>query len=653
MVTPARPAAAVGPAEISGEATAVLRPAHADSVPIRGLEALWAETRGDPRIAVALLDGPVDHSHPSLRGANLTPLPTLVSGDADGGSASQHGTHVASLIFGQHDGPVKGVAPGCRGLVLPVFESDGEEAYRPCSQLDLARAIAQAVQEGARIINVSSGELSPSADAWPLLSNVIADCARQGVLIVAAVGNEGCACLHVPAALDSVLAVGAMSAEGAPLPFSNWGEPYQSNGILAPGEEILGAVPGGGVVRRNGTSYATALVSGAAALLLSLQLRRGRPPDARRVREAILRSAVGCEPTTDCRRLLAGRLDLEGAVSIIIRGTAAMSTTTEIQPSDVLQNRRDGPAAPTSVTAPPEAPAPSPHSPPQQSEKPAGSCGCQAGRTAPQYVYALGHIGYDLVSEARLDSLAQKMAGVAGVSAPERVLAFSPKLMLEYLEQNPWDAAAVEWTLSIDGTPVYAIKPVGPFAAEGYRELRRFLHEQLTEGVERVSIPGFIAGKTTLLMGQTVPVVIPEQRGMYSWTTEALVDAVVNGSTDPDQNGREQKRTGVRDFLQRVYHEARNLGVMPQERALNFAATNAFAMGRIYDAAIKDQMELDSIHVVRSPICRPGSDCWDVEVYFFYPERQVQTVRKVYRFTVDVSDIVPVTVGPTRAWFTR
>jgi hypothetical protein len=64
-------------------------------------------------------------------------------------------------------------------------------------------------------------------------------------------------------------------------------------------------------------------------------------------------------------------------------------------------------------------------------------------------------------------------------------------------------------------------------------------------------------------------------------------------------------------------------------------------------------MELDRVNVAPSPIGRPGSDCWDVEVYFFYPERPVQTVRKVYRFTVDVSDTVPVTVGATRSWFTR
>jgi hypothetical protein len=73
----------------------------------------------------------------------------------------------------------------------------------------------------------------------------------------------------------------------------------------------------------------------------------------------------------------------------------------------------------------------------------------------------------------------------------------------------------------------------------------------------------------------------------------------------------------------------------------------------IYAEAIRDRLELDQVGVAPSPVGRPGSDCWDVEVYFFYPERHVQTVRKVYRFTVDVSDNVPVTVGATRSWFTR
>jgi cyanobactin maturation PatA/PatG family protease len=159
-------------------------------------------------------------------------------------------------------------------------------------------------------------------------------------------------------------------------------------------------------------------------------------------------------------------------------------------------------------------------------------------------------------------------------------------------------------------------------------------------------------------MGQVVPVIVPELRGMYSWTTTALVEAIVGPAPGPEAPSEqvaayEKKKSGLRNFLDRVYHGLRNLGLTPQDRALNFAATNAFGVDKVYEDALKDAMELESLNVVRSPICRPGSDCWDVELYFFYPERQVQTVRRVYRFTVDVSDTVPVTVGPARSWFTR
>ncbi len=53
------------------------------------------------------------------------------------------------------------------------------------------------------------------------------------------------------------------------------------------------------------------------------------------------------------------------------------------------------------------------------------------------------------------------------------------------------------------------------------------------------------------------------------------------------------------------------------------------------------------------PVGRPGSECWDVEVYFFYPELRMHTERKVYRFTVDVSDTAPRQRGATRPWRTR
>ena len=117
----------------------------ADITAIPGIADLRRHARGDPCVCVAVLDGPVDRDHPCFAGANLTPLATLASGRATGGGMSRHGTHVASVIFGRHDGPVPGLAPGCRGLIVPIFSD--EEGH--LSQLDLARAIDQAVEAGA------------------------------------------------------------------------------------------------------------------------------------------------------------------------------------------------------------------------------------------------------------------------------------------------------------------------------------------------------------------------------------------------------------------------------------------------------------------------------------------------------------------------
>ena len=124
-------------------------------------------------------------------------------------------------------------------------------------------------------------------------------------------------------------------------------------------------------------------------------------------------------------------------------------------------------------------------------------------------------------------------------------------------------------------------------------------------------------------------------------------------ATVQEKEARGVREQAIGDFLDRVYFELRNLGVSSKDRAMNFAGTNAFNIERVFESAIKEHMSLDAIEVERSPVCRPESDCWDVKLLFFFQDRQVQTVRKVYRFTIDVSDVVPVTVGSVRSWFMR
>ncbi|HEY3392465.1 MAG TPA: PatA/PatG family cyanobactin maturation protease [Lacipirellulaceae bacterium] len=655
---------------------------------IVGLKELWAMTVGDPRICVAVLDGPVDLSHACFAGANVTCVETLISCKANTGPAAQHGTHIASVIFAQHS-PLKtsvltekrcllrGVAPRCRGLIVPVFKNAPDGILAPCSQLDLARAIMQAIQGGAHIINISGGELSPSGTAHPFLADAVRNAARQGVLIVSAAGNDGCDCLHVPGALPGVLTVGAMDLNCDPLAFSNWGQIYQTQGILAPGVDILGALPGAGTTTQTGTSYATPIVAGVAGLLLSLQLKLGQKPNPQAVYRILLDTAFGCESPVqaDCRRILAGRLNISGAVVLISEGVRSMSEPSEIDdasspPAEVGEGFTSASACLSSVapaafdpTATPVSQTPtlsaaaasltptslaSPSTELGQVRASTCSCGCGGGPA--QLVFALGQLGYDFGTEARRDSIQQHMKQPANP--------YDPRQLLAYLDDNPWDAGSINWTLNLDATPIYAIQPHGVYGREIGDRLRQFLREQVTEGVERVSVPGSILGSARLFTGQVVPVIHPALRGMYSWTTRALVQATVGGpppeAVPQEEKDRYDRRTqGVRNFLTRIYDELRNLGVTSQDRAINYSATNAMLASQVFQDAIQQGIDFDRIEVERSPICRPDSDCWDVKLSFFDPKKVFEQARKVYRFTIDVSDVVPVMVGPVRSWFVR
>ena len=538
---------------------------------------------------------------------------------------------------------------------MPVFTDGPAGSLAPCSQLDLARAITQAAEAGAHVLNISAGEFSPSGKAYPLLAEAVRRCADRGILIIAAAGNDGCNAVHVPGALASVLAVGAMNASGEPLEFSNWGDAYRTQGVLAPGENIVGAAPGGRTTTETGTSCATSIVSGVVGLLLSVQLKYGKSPDVWAVRKALLDSALACEyeRVDDCRLLLAGRLNIPGAAARVAGrksihpehgegGLVPMANevpvSAERASSDALEvTEANRPGVPPAQDCPGRV-VPS-----------ACGCGC-SGSTPVQLVYALGVLSYDLGTEARRDSIAQHMDQPANPHDATQIL--------KYLDGKPWDAPSLIWTLNLETTPIYAVQPNGAFAADTYARLRQFLREQLTEGVERVSIPGWVAGRVRLSGGQVVPVIHPMPRGMYSWTVRALVEATAGrppaaGASQKEKDTHHQKTEAIANFLHRIYDEFRNLGITPEDRARNYAGANALLAARVFEDAAKAEIDLDTIDVARSPICRPESDCWDVKLTFFDPKRTLERARKVYRFTVDVSDPVPVMVGSMGSWFVR
>ena len=275
-------------------------------------------------------------------------------------------------------------------------------------------------------------------------------------------------------------------------------------------------------------------------------------------------------------------------------------------------------------------------------------------------IYAFGTLGYDFGNEARRDTFKQLMpaVGTGGMQVPANP--HDARQMVAYLDNDISEARELIWTLNLELTPIYALAATGPFAREVYKRFRELMDGQvLAEDkdafVERVSIPGRLTGQSVrLFSGQVVPVVeVCNTRGTYGWKVNTLVEAALDAVKDPSVNYNEEAaKKSLDSFLNRVYYDLRNLGRTSRERALNFAATNAFQVAATFKEAVGVGMELDNIEVVKSPFCRMDSDCWDVVLTFFDAENLMKA-RKLFRFTIDVSDLLPVTLGKVRKWSVR
>lgn len=676
---------------------------------IAGMLDIWHTTKGDHRVLVAILDGDVDSSHPSLRDAKLFRLNTSTVEPSGTYANATHGTHVASIILGQHCCGVLGVAPNCHGLVAPIFRIGDNGEPLPCSQVELTRAITQVIEYADKngyscvVINISGGQLLATSEAHPLLSNVIQNADPSRVLFVAAAGNQGCECLNIPGAIPSVLAVGAMDDTGNPLDFSNWGASYREHGILAPGKNVLGAAIPSGTTHHSGTSFATAIVSGVAALLLSLQLKSRRPTNAKLVKEAIIASAQDCDhaPVDNCNKLLSGRLHIPGAISLLMgenyvtdnHSTPIFNSSESLQAaalSDAIAKTAEVPMSGVSID--------------RGTETSAGitpaDCGCGGKSAPPSLVYVIGRLSFDYGTRARRAYFSN-----AFVSEDKSLQNIdSPRNLIKYLSAdvangkytildgkrfaNRVDVTSIIWTLTIDETPIYAILPSDAFAFEVYDLLVEFLSDQVDQedrivainnaireqrkrtggrkekkseddwsgmteislDTARVSIAGTIIGTTRLFTGETVPVIRPDSRGMRNWTLRHLLGACQDphSASEPPSLIEVQAARDLAEFLNLAYSKTRNLGISSVDRALNYAATDAFITQGIFMDVRTDPRfrgyEFDDFNIARSPICRPDADCWDVELYFYDPS-ELRRARRVIRYTIDVSDAVPVMVG--------
>jgi len=595
-------------------------------------------------------------SHPVFDGADIE----QVSGPGDS-APTEHGTYTASLLFAQPNSRLLGVAPACQGIIIPILD----QSLR-CSQDVLAKGIEIALELGAQVINVSAGASSLSGRASPVLESAVRASERAGALVVAAAGNDGCPCLHVPGALSATLVVGAMGRTGEPLPMSNWGREYQETGILSPGEKIPGASLTKDLIELSGTSSASAITAGVIALLLGLSRNRDTKIP-REISDTLLRTASGCDamPVDDCRKLLRGRMDLNAALTelIIERGPENMSEQETVESSGMpiegdtlppqFEEKKDvddegipqkyALAQASSAGSPgrtlkresdlskENAAEVRPTSGCTCTPGPNGECTCGASSSISSLVYAIGQLDVDFVSDARYASLTQRMG-----KEPTDLAA-----LIKHLRDNPSDAASLYWTVKIEEAPMYVIAPVGAFAENTYATLTSLLEDTIKDA-SRISVAGVAKEVVRLRSGISARALVVDPRGFASWTTTALVKA-------SNPKGDAARSDAIKNFLERVYYELRNLGMAPEDRALNYAATNAFNATKVLEDALGRNLELDDIQVERAPVARPNADAWDVKLSFFDPEN-VNRARRVYRYTVDVADTLPVTIGDIRSW---
>lgn len=166
-----------------------------------------------------------------------------------------HGTMVAGLVHL--------VAPNARIMPLKAFKSDGSATL-----YDVTRAIRWAADHGAQVINMSLSY----TDSSPALLSAIQYAQAKGAICVASSGNLGKEMKVYPASYSYVMGVGSVNFTDRRSPFSNWGGSARTS---APGEALVTTYPGGHYAAVWGTSFSTALVSGAAALMRPLRWNLG------------------------------------------------------------------------------------------------------------------------------------------------------------------------------------------------------------------------------------------------------------------------------------------------------------------------------------------------------------------------------------------
>src|SRR5579863_595471 len=250
-------------------------------------------------VTIAIVDSGVDVKHPEFAGAAIASFDALASKEGP----HAHGTGVAGAILSH--ARLMGSAPAARILAIRAFGSAGSRAES--TSYTLLKALDYAAAQGSQIVNMS---FAGPKDA--LIGRALGALADRGVVLVAAAGNAGPKSPPLyPGADANVIAVSATDAQDRLFAASNRGN-YIA--VSAPGVDIFLPAPDDKYQVSSGTSFASAFISGLAALVLQRNPAL-KPGD---VRAILMKTARDLGPPGPDDQFGAGEADAFAAVSAVV-----------------------------------------------------------------------------------------------------------------------------------------------------------------------------------------------------------------------------------------------------------------------------------------------------------------------------------------------
>lgn len=237
------------------------------------LTPLMELTSGRPEVVVGLIDGSVLKQHPELVSATIREVAGNLSGQCVQASSTAcvHGTFVAGILVGTRNSLAPAICSNCTLLVRPIFAETtlGSEQMPSATPSDLATAIIESIDAGARILNMSVAIAQPSSQGERELQEALDYAISRGVIAVVASGNQGTLGSSEITRHPWVIPVVACDLQGRPISYSNLGSSIGRRGLSAPGDQITSLGTDEKTLTLGGTSVAVPFVTGAIALLWS------------------------------------------------------------------------------------------------------------------------------------------------------------------------------------------------------------------------------------------------------------------------------------------------------------------------------------------------------------------------------------------------